>query len=78
MKDFQYITNSHPGYIEGLCKDFVKDPNMVDLEMRKFFEGFDFAVSNGGAYVNGNTSSNGAAAATGGEWMDEKRAYRLL
>ncbi len=47
MKDFQYITNSHPGYIEGVYNDFVKDPNSVDVEMRKFFEGFDFAVSNG-------------------------------
>ncbi len=45
MKDFQYITNSHPGYIEGLYNDFVKDPNSVDVDMRRFFEGFDFAVS---------------------------------
>ncbi len=45
MKDFQYITNSHPGYIEGLYNDFVKDPNSVDVDMRKFFEGFDFAIS---------------------------------
>ena len=46
MKDFQYITNSHPGYIEGLYNDFVKDPTSVDVDMRKFFEGFDFAVTN--------------------------------
>ncbi|HEX2683738.1 MAG TPA: hypothetical protein VHL77_07390, partial [Ferruginibacter sp.] len=45
MKDFQYITNSHPGYIEGLYYDFVKDPNSVDVDLRKFFEGFDFAIS---------------------------------
>ncbi|HMI79634.1 MAG TPA: thiamine pyrophosphate-dependent enzyme, partial [Ferruginibacter sp.] len=45
MKDFQYITNSHPGYIEGLYNDFVKDPTSVDVDMRKFFEGFDFAVA---------------------------------
>jgi 2-oxoglutarate dehydrogenase E1 component len=78
MKDFQYITNSHPGYIEGLYKDFVKDPNTVDLEMRKFFEGFDFAVSNGGASVNGNATTNGATTATGVDWMNEIRAYRLI
>jgi len=47
MKDFQYITGSHPSYIENLYNDFVKDPNSVDGEMRKFFEGFDFAVNNG-------------------------------
>jgi 2-oxoglutarate dehydrogenase E1 component len=47
MKDFQYITNSHPSYIENLYNDFIKDPESVDVEMRKFFEGFDFAVSSG-------------------------------
>ena len=47
MTDFQYITNSHPSYIENLYKDFIQNPESVDLEMRKFFEGFDFAVSSG-------------------------------
>lgn len=45
MKDFSYITNSHPAYIENLYNDFVSNPGSVDPEMRKFFEGFDFAVS---------------------------------
>jgi 2-oxoglutarate dehydrogenase E1 component len=55
MKDFQYITNAHPNYIENLYQDFVKDPNSVEVDMRKFFEGFDFAVTN-------NTSVNGVSA----------------
>ena len=61
MKDFQYITNSHPSYIEGLYQDFVKDPNSVEAEMRKFFEGFDFAVSNGRQTtdVGPRTTANG-------------------
>jgi 2-oxoglutarate dehydrogenase E1 component len=58
MKDFQFITSSHPGYIEGLYNDFVKDPNSVDEDMRSFFKGFDFAVLNGAA-----APVNGAAAA---------------
>jgi 2-oxoglutarate dehydrogenase E1 component len=45
MKDFQYITNAHPSYIENLYNDFIKEPSSVDAEMRKFFEGYDFAVS---------------------------------
>ncbi len=49
MKDFSYITNSHPSYIEGLYKDFLKDPNSIDPDLRKFFEGFDFAVANNAA-----------------------------
>jgi 2-oxoglutarate dehydrogenase E1 component len=52
MKDFSYITNSSPAYIESLYQDFVKDPESVDVEYRKFFEGFDFAFS---------TSHNGSA-----------------
>ncbi len=45
MKDFQYITNAHPGYVENLYNDFLKDPETVDPEIRKFFEGYDFAVA---------------------------------
>lgn len=47
MKDFSFITSAHPGYIENLYSDYVKDPESVDADMRKFFEGFDFAVSAG-------------------------------
>ncbi|HLZ86659.1 MAG TPA: 2-oxoglutarate dehydrogenase E1 component, partial [Puia sp.] len=62
MKDFSFITNSHPSYIEGLYQDYVKNPETVDPEFRKFFEGFDFAVTQGkAATLNGN----GAAAANG-------------
>jgi 2-oxoglutarate dehydrogenase E1 component len=63
MKDFQYITNAHPSYIESLYNDFTKDAGSVDPEMKKFFEGFDFAVGNGLA-VNGKAVApvNGAAA----------------
>lgn len=49
MKDFQFITSSHPSFIENLYHDFIKDPASVDPDMKKFFEGFDFAVSYGGA-----------------------------
>ena len=57
MKDFSYITNSHPAYIENLYTDYQKDPESIDMDLRKFFEGFDFALSN----VNGNVKANGAA-----------------
>lgn len=55
MKDFSYITNSHPAYIENIYNDYLANPESVDPEMRKFFEGFDFALSKGSA-------SNGVAA----------------
>jgi 2-oxoglutarate dehydrogenase E1 component len=55
MKDFQYITNAHPSYIENLYNDFIKEPSSVDPEMRKFFEGYDFAVAAGQPASNGAT-----------------------
>ena len=63
MKDFSFITNSHPSYIEGLYQDYAKNPDTVDPEFRKFFEGFDFAVTQGrSAAANGNASAaNGSA-----------------
>jgi len=54
MKDFSYITSSHPAYIENLYNDFVKNPESVDSDLRKFFEGFDFALSSNG---NGKVKS---------------------
>lgn len=77
MKDFSYITNSHPAYIESLYNDFVKDPASVDPDLRKFFEGFDFAVGHG----LGGASSATAAPSTGDsgiDWMREIRVYRLI
>jgi 2-oxoglutarate dehydrogenase E1 component len=65
MKDFSFITNSHPAYIEGLYQDFVKNPETVDPEFRRFFEGFDFAVTQGKTgTANGKANTASAAAAT--------------
>ncbi len=77
MKDFQFITSSHPSYIEGLYNDFVKDPNSVDEDMRSFFKGFDFAVLNGAsAPANGNTATAAAPVAAG--MLDKEFAvYKL-
>ncbi len=44
MKDFSYITSSHPEFIENLYREFQKNPDSVDPELKKFFEGFDFAI----------------------------------
>jgi len=60
MKDFSYITQSHPSYIEGLYNDFVQNPESVDPDYRRFFEGFDFAVSSG---INGHGPENGTGKA---------------
>jgi 2-oxoglutarate dehydrogenase E1 component len=80
MKDFQYITNSSPAFIENMYQEFLKDPAGIDPDFRKFFEGFDFAIN--------NVSTNGTAVAdkkqvaeAGGSdvnWMKEIQVYRLI
>jgi len=81
MKDFSFITSSHPAFIESLYQDFLKNPDSVDTELKKFFEGFDFAVSSqaasgtGAAVAVTNTPAGPTAAS---DWMKEIRIYRLI
>lgn len=77
MKDFQYITNSSPAYIESLYQEFVQNPEAVDPDYRKFFEGFDFAVSQVKP-SNGKAAVSSAPAADGVDWLREVRAYRMI
>jgi 2-oxoglutarate dehydrogenase E1 component len=79
MKDFSYITNSHPEYIENLYRDFSKDPNSVDPDLKKFFEGFDFALGQVNGQSNGSAVSSVPAAPGGGsDWRKELGAYRMI
>jgi len=76
MKDFSYITNSHPAFIEGLYQQFLTDPASVDPDIIKFFEGFDFAMQNGTvttAQVATAPLSNVHA-----DWANEIKVYRLI
>ncbi len=82
MKDFSYITHSSPAFIESLYQDFVRDPASVDPDFRKFFEGFDFAVSHGAA-TNGAALASAPAGtpvgeAAGLDWKKELGAYRMI
>jgi 2-oxoglutarate dehydrogenase E1 component len=63
MKDFSFITHSHPSFIETLYQDFVRNPEAVDPEFRKFFEGFDFALTHGVEPATNGTPKTGAAKA---------------
>ncbi len=85
MKDFQYITNSHPAYIESLYQDYVKNPESVEEDMRKFFDGFDFAISNAKGKISEelakpHKTENGEAKNEKPDidWMKEIRAYRMI
>src|SRR5881396_1543138 len=82
MKDFSYITNASPAFIEGMYQDFVKNPENVDPEFRRFFEGFDFAVSNIKP-TNGNGAPVAerkarAEATIQVDWLREIQVYRLI
>ncbi len=46
MNTFSYIANAEPAYIEALYRSFQANPDSIDNEWRKFFEGFDFAQAN--------------------------------
>jgi 2-oxoglutarate dehydrogenase E1 component len=85
MKDFQYITNAHPSYIENLYNDFVANPESVDADMKKFFEGFDFAVGNGmvangkaATEANGVTAVSSASTISVGNLDKEFAVYQLI
>ncbi|MGE5518449.1 MAG: 2-oxoglutarate dehydrogenase E1 component [Candidatus Dadabacteria bacterium] len=73
MKDFSYITHSHPAYIENLYKDYVQNPESVDPEYRKFFEGFDFAMTHA---ADGNGLSVAESVAAG--QLDTVQLYKEL
>ena len=75
MNDLSYITSSHPAYIENLYRDFLKNPESIDADMRKFFEGFDFAVSN----ANGKSKTASIAAAPEkADQLKELAVYQLI
>jgi 2-oxoglutarate dehydrogenase E1 component len=86
MKDFQFITNSSPAYVESLYQDFVKDPASVDPEYKKFFEGFDFAITQARPTANGTNGTSVISPSKettfkttdGVDWKKELGAYRLI
>jgi 2-oxoglutarate dehydrogenase E1 component len=73
MKDFSYITNSHPAFIESLYQEFLQHPDSIDPEMKKFFEGFDFAVANSVGSPNLPVQGNGNV-----DWQNEIKVYQLI
>jgi len=48
MKDYSYIFNAHPTFIENMYQQYKANPTAVDEGWRTFFEGFDFAVNQNG------------------------------
>ncbi len=57
MKDFSYVANATPAYIDELYQRFQQDPETVEAGWRDFFRGFDFAHSGNGDGQNGATAT---------------------
>ena len=59
MKDYSYVYNAHPSYIESMYKNYQQDPSSVDDGWRIFFDGFEFS-GNGHSDTDGqqNLSAN--------------------
>lgn len=43
MKDYSYVFNAHPAYIDALYQQYKADPQGVEEGWRTFFAGFEFA-----------------------------------
>ncbi len=85
MKDFSFITNSHPSYIESLYTDYLKDPSSIDVDLRMFFEGFDYAVGQGssngknnGTLTTSKPLTEEKIASEDFNWKKELGAYRMI
>lgn len=74
MKDFSYVSNAHPSYIESLYNDYLKQPESVDPEWKKFFEGFDYAVSR----TNGSATSTTDSPVTNDQLSKEFAVFQLI
>lgn len=76
MKDFSYLMSSHPSYIESLYSEYVSNPDSVDPEWKKFFEGFDFAVSK--ANANGSAEASAGTPVSADQILKEFGVFRLI
>lgn len=72
--------SSHPSYVESMYNDFVKDPASVDPEWKKFFEGFDFAIStsNGNGHAVLSSVSIDKTPVSNEQVAKEMGVYRLI
>ncbi|NDC83492.1 hypothetical protein EB093_07535, partial [bacterium] len=45
MEKYTYINNANPAFVEEIYNQYLTDPNSVDLYWKRFFEGYDFSLS---------------------------------
>ena len=59
MDKYSYISNAHANFIEEQYKAYKQKADSVDISWQKFFEGFDFAITQFGE--NSNESKSGVS-----------------
>ena len=72
---FSYATATNVGYIEEQYEKFRKDPNSVEPTWSKFFEGYEFALTNGAGSDAGGSEGGDQEAAKVEAYIN---AYRVL
>lgn len=78
MNDFQFVTSSHPAYIESLYNEYLKTPETVDPEWKMFFEGFDFALNKSGTEPSKTKDSVGKESISKEQFLKEIYVFRLI
>lgn len=53
---YSYLSNANPAFLEQIFESYQKDPDSVDAEWRRFFEGFEFAKRHGNGQSSGSAS----------------------
>ena len=68
MKDYSYVFNAHPSFIDDMYAKYANNPESVEEGWRVFFEGFEFGGQNGNGHAapTNGSSKSGTSAATSG------------
>ena len=56
MKDYSYVFNAHPQYIDDMYNKYINNPDSVETGWKVFFEGFEFSGKSGGSSLDGKAS----------------------
>ena len=73
MKDYSYVFNAHPTYIDSIYKQYLSNPESVEEGWRLFFEGFEF-----GHNSNGSSASESVAPDSAMSDVDMDKEFGVL
>ena len=81
MDKLSYLSNAENSYIEGLYQDYQKDASLVDESWQRFFEGFEFSMTDydteTGEVIKSDKSLNGHASKANGTAIQKDFAASL-